>query len=797
MLRPYSPSRIQASELIGLAHSASLAPPASEKFPRPLQKRAIILRLIARVVACAAVLALPAIAAGAAVLQPADTPVTIPSLAPWTGKDGKPGLDAWSHAAHFSIDYEVTPGHNLPAPVKTDVYVGYTQTALWLHFIAHDPYPVNIHAKYRQHDDVPIAADYVGVIFSPFNDTLWAYQFVCSAGGTEYDEFRQQDNEYPSWDAIWYCRAHLTATGYTVTMQIPFHSLSLPQISGSQTWRLILERNWPRSVRYKAWQVKWDYNRHCEVCDAQVVHSQTPVHSEGGNFLFIPTATEARTDSRPAAGSPMVQGNPNLSGGFDAQWAIRPDLTWSGTLSPDFSQVAPDVLQSSVNQRFTLFYPENRPFFDQGTQIFNTPGLNFGPFGAGSNNQLTDTLQIAEPRWASKLIGQVGDHVLGALVADDQITNILLPGAQASSLQSFNFPTTDAQLRYRYDFANNSTLGVLATGRSGSGYANDMYSADGSWQLDPSDLMTIQAAHSTTTYPRAVAQAFDFAPGQVTGSSWMTSLARTRSNYKASLSVGQIDPGFRADLGYLPQVGYNQAQGRYEYDWYSHTAWWNTGGFGAGYYLARAADSGLVLGREAQVYAFVDAIGQSTITLYTRQQEQYVGDQSFSFGQGEVKAITQPWRWLQFGVDATGGGGVDNVGVRKGQLLSVAPSFTLAPGPHLNVSFVGNFQRLDIGHGRLYTADLYDLRIAWYFNSQMFVRVIGQEQDIRRNVALYPAGEPGNTRQLATQLLFGYVLNPWTSFYAGTTDGYAATDSAGLIPLTRSYFLKISYAFQF
>lgn len=752
---------------------------------------------LALAVAVAAVLALPAITAKAAAPQSAAPPVTIPSLVPWVGGNGKPTARAWQHAAHFSLDYQVAPGHNLPAPVKTDAYVGYTQTALWLHFVAHDPHPANIHAKFRQHDDVPLAADYVGVIFSPFNDTLWGYQFVCSAGGTEFDQFRQQDNEYPSFDAIWSCRAHLTATGYAVTMQIPFRSLKLPQLNGPQTWRLVLERNWARGVRYKTWQVKWNYNAHCEVCDAQVVRSQTPIHREGGNLLFIPTATMTRGDSRPAAGTPMHPSGPNVSGGFDARWAIRPDLMWSGTLKPDFSQVAPDVLQSSVNQRFTLFYPENRPFFEQGTQIFNTPGLDFGRLGAGRNNQLVDTLQIADPRWASKLVGQVGNQVIGALVADDQITNILLPGAQASSLQSFGFPSTDAQLRYRYDFANNSTLGVLATGRRGSGYANDMYSVDGGWQLDPSDLLTVQAAHSTTTYPGEVAEAFHFAPGQVTGSSWMTSVARTRSNYKASLSVGQIDPGFRADLGYLPQVGYHQAQGHYEYDWYSHTSWWNTGGFGADYDLARAADSGPVLGREAQLYAFADADGQSSITLYSRRQQQYVGDTTFSFDQRELDASTQPWRWLQFGVDAIDGGGVDNVGVRQGRLLSVAPSFTLAPGPHLKISFVGDFERLDISQGRLYTADLYDLRIAWYFNSQMFVRVIGQDQDIRRNVALYPAGESGYTHQLATQLLFGYVLDPWTSFYAGTTDGYAGTDSGGLIPLTRSYFLKISYAFQF
>lgn len=745
----------------------------------------------------AVILALPALAAKAATPKAADTPVTIPDLAPWLGADGKPDATTWQHAARFSVDYEVTPGHNLPAPVKTAVYAGYTQTALWLHFIADDPQPENIHAKYRQHDDLPISADYVGVIFSPFNDTLWGYQFACTAGGTEFDQYRQQDNEYPSFDAIWYCDARLTATGYTVTIQIPFRALKLPHLSGPQTWRLIFERNWARSVRYKMWQVKWNYNGHCEVCDAQVVQTQTPVETHGSNFLFIPTATVARTDTRSAAGAPMVPGNSELTGGFDARWAIRPDLMWSATLKPDFSQVAPDVLQSTANQRFTLFYPENRPFFARGTEVFNTPGFDFGSLGTSGSNELVDTLQIANPSWASKLVGQVGSQVIGALIAKDQFTNILLPGEQTSNLQSFNFPTSDTQLRYRYDFPGNSTLGVLATDRSGGGYDSGMYAADGGWQFDPSDLLTLQAAHSTTTYPDEVAQAFGFAPGQVTGNSWMTSFARTRSNYHASLSLGHIDPGFRADLGYLPQVGFSEIQPQYEYDWYSNTAWWTSGGFGGGYDWVGAADNGPVLGREAQVYAFANTVGQGSIKLYARHNTQYFGGESFAFNQQELVVSTQPRRALLFGLDAITGGGVDTTALRQGKLLSIAPSFTLGPGPHLQISFVGNFQRLNAPQGSLYTADLYDLRIAWYFNSRMFVRAIGQEQDIRYNVALYPPGQTDHPRQLATQFLFGYVLNPWTSFYVGTSDGYTGADNAGLVELERTYFLKMSYAFQF
>ena len=98
--------------------------------------------------------------------------------------------------------------------------------------------------------------------------------------------------------------------------------------------------------------------------------------------------------------------------------------------------------------------------------------------------------------------------------------------------------------------------------------------------------------------------------------------------------------------------------------------------------------------------------------------------------------------------------------------------------------------------GTLYTADLYDLRVAWHFNSQMFVRAIGQAQDIRQNTALYPAGTSSRNRSLATQWLFGYTLNPFSSLYVGFSNGYLGNGDASLMQTDREYFIKLSYAFQ-
>ncbi|HEX7340941.1 MAG TPA: DUF5916 domain-containing protein [Rhodanobacteraceae bacterium] len=720
-------------------------------------------------------------------------PQTIPSLSAWVGPDGKPTAAAWQHAARFAVDNEVQPGHNTPAPVRTDVDVGYTHDALWLRFVAQDPHPADIHVKFRQHDGFDNNSEYVGVIFSPFNDTQWGYEFFCSAGATEMDMFRQQGHEYASFDAIWYCRAQRTSTGYVVTMQIPFRSLKLPHSDAPQTWRLMLFRNWARRVRHQITQIKLDYNSNCMLCDAQVVRTATPIGTTGGGFQIMPQASVARTDARPAPGLPMRQGKLKASGGINARWAIRPDLVWSATLKPNFSQVAPDVLQPTINQRFALYYPENRPFFMEGTWVFNAPGFNGGN---GATNQFVDTRQIADPHWATKVVGQVGGNAIGALVADDSLTNILMPGRVSSQLHSFNFQTRDGLLRFRHDFSGNSALGVLATSRTGSGYHNNLLAIDGTWQIDPSDTLTTQLASTNTLYPRQVASAFGIAPGRVTGNGWLLDYQRTRNSYSASMLLAHVAPGFRAGLGYLPQVGYDEAMPQFEYDWYAHDTWWTSGGFGGHYDLVRGTGGGPTLDRTANVYAFVNAIGQSHVTINASHENQYFGGKTFALRQFEVDANAQPLHWLQFEIDAAAGDGVDYVGVRKGRMVSIAPSFTLTPGPHLQVAFVGQVEHLDVDGGRLYTAKLYDLRLSWYFNARMYVRVIGQEQDVRNNLALAPAGTARHTRTLATQFLFGYVLNPWTSLYAGMTNGYADTVNTGLEQQGRTAFLRLSYAFQ-
>ena len=737
-------------------------------------------------------LARPAPAAAAK----AATPV-IPDLSLWLAKNGKLGQAAWRHAAHFSIAYEINPGHNTPAPVSTQVDAGYTKDALWLRFQAEDPHPGDIGLRYREHDDMAsYADDFVGVMLSPFNDTQWAYELFCTAGGTEWDAFRQQNNEYSSWDAVWTCSASRTANGYQVVMKIPFASIKFPHSTAPQRWGLIFFRNWPRNIRHQLFSQPLNYDTSCTLCSMIPLDTATPIKTSAADFQLIPAVTVIRTDSQQNGAGGLVQGSPTLKASLDARWVLRPDLEWSATVDPNFSQVAPDVLQLSANRQFAVFYQENRPFFEQGTQVFNTPSMRFSTDTFNPSGALVDTLTITDPRFATKLVGQVGADEIGALATEDTATSIVVPGPQGSTAQSFDFTTQDELLRYRYDVGN-SAIGLYASDRDGGGYHSGLYAADGDWQIDPSDVVTALVGRSNTDYPDTVASAFGISPGTVDGDLWSLDYARTRHNYNFEVNLSHVAEGFRADLGYMPQVGYDQGAILGEYDFYAPDEdWWQNFGFGTISNWTRATDGGANLDRKVKLYTVLHANYQAQVYLYATHDEQYYQGKLFNLDQLEMDTTIQPVSWLNGEVDVVGGDGVDYTDVRKAGLLSVNTTLYIQPGRHLKISIVDDYEQLTLSGARLFTANVYDVRLAWYFTSHLFTDVIGQGQDVRNNTTLYPPGSVPRTGTLATQWLIGYQINPWTVFYAGSSEGYQETSDGQLQPQQRTFFLKGSYYFQ-
>src|SRR5262249_34798097 len=130
---------------------------------------------------------------------------------------------------------------------------------------------------------------------------------------------------------------------------------------------------------------------------------------EGGHLIVAPYLS-AKEEGVPRGdpGTPLVNKPVRVTGGGDIKWTPNENTPVDAAINPDFSQVESDVAKISANERFALFYPEKRPFFLEGIELFSTP------------IQAVYTRSITSPRWGARVTGKLGSTGYTALVAEDR-----------------------------------------------------------------------------------------------------------------------------------------------------------------------------------------------------------------------------------------------------------------------------------------------------------------------------------------------------------------------------------------
>ena len=134
--------------------------------------------------------------------------------------------------------------------------------------------------------------------------------------------------------------------------------------------------------------------------------------STSRNLEFLPSFTAIRYEALDEATGRLASSGTNPEAGLNVKYGITSNLTADFTFNPDFSQIESDLPQVEVNQRFPLFFPELRPFFLEGAEIFNIP--------APSPVNLVHTRTLVDPNLGTKLTGKVGRTTLGVMLADDE-----------------------------------------------------------------------------------------------------------------------------------------------------------------------------------------------------------------------------------------------------------------------------------------------------------------------------------------------------------------------------------------
>jgi hypothetical protein len=690
----------------------------------------------------------------------------------------------WTQAQPLEIAYEFSPGDNVTPPVRTECRAAYDDANLYLGCTAFDPEPARIRANFAERDK-PFSDDHLIFLIDPFNDKRRAFEFRVTPLGVQMDAvfIPQTWFEDFSWDALWRSAGRITEDGYVVEVAIPFKSLRFPQTEGPQSWGIILERVYPRSIVHRMRSAHIRRGGNCMLCFADRLEGLEGI-APGRDLEMAPTLTAHRTDARDATAGRLVAGSGEADFGLTARLGITSNATLAATVNPDFSHVEADVAQLQVNERFALSYPERRPFFLEGAEVFSTL------------EPMVFTRTVVDPVAGAKLTGKEGGGAYGLMGAHDRVNTLIFPANQGSRSALLQQEVSTGVARYRRDFGGASTLGVLFTAREGDGYHNRTAGLDGLVRLGRSTQLRFQGALSDTDYPDSLATRMAQRTEAFGGVNAYAQLQHNRPTWNAKVSARHVARGFRADAGFIPRVDVrgvdmsatSQRTGR-RGGWYSRLAVTTS--------LERLTDQeGQLTDQGMALTGSYQGPRQSTVNLEVGHRRRLYNGEMFDLVDARWMLSTRPSRVFGFRMPGSYGYDVDLANTRRATQLSLQPTVDARLGRHLNMTLSHSLRTLSTGGDEIFQAGLTQAQVGYHFSSRTMLRATLQYQDIDRNQALYVVPVKRESQSFFSQFLFSYRVNPQTLLFLGYSDNHLGEDGATVVRTGRTLFLKLGYAWQ-
>jgi len=705
--------------------------------------------------------------------------------------DGDLTDPGWAHAAHMGVFTECLPHPRTRPTVATDAYITYDDQYLYVAMVAHDPHPEQIRNSLISRDNI-FSDDFMGIILDTYGDATRAFEIYLNPRGIQGDLFWTGTNEDPTYDLLYDGESKITSDGWQMEMRIPFASLRFPNIA-VQNFHIAFWRNYPRDVVYKMSSCPIDFRVPCIFCQLGTLTGiQNIPHS--GSFEFLPSlaATQSASPTDQTENRPLVNGPVLVKPSLGIRYGLGPASSVEATINPDFSQVESDAAQVSVNTTFALFYPEHRPFFQDGSDLFTTylPAVY--------------TRSIDDPLGAVKLLHRDPTLSVGYLGGYDEHSPVIIPLEEKSVVVPDVGKSFSNILRIAKTLGPDTYIGALATDRryerNGS---NTVVGIDGRVRLFENVALYGQALWANTIESNAhtVGATDSFANGMHTvefdgerfsGSGTDIALERLTEGVDAHIEYSEISPSFRAGNGFI-----------FNNDVQSAMAW-------TGYKLPLLdppnwlrwlieAD-GSITGNYSWNFDNVTKLkslkpvlnlsltGQSYLQLLFRVYTELYHELLFpDLTQWNIAAGTSFDSHISVNAGVTIGSNIARTAAVPfaGKGVDVSASATLKPFEGFLVAPSYLFSQLTKNDGSVfYAGSIYRSQFAYQFNRELNARIILQYD--------------GFAQQLEVDPLVTYNLNPFTSFYVGSTHDFASTEesAATLHPTERQFFAKVQYLIE-
>ena len=748
--------------------------------------------------------------------------VQVPRIEADARVDGVLDEAAWSRAARLVAFSQYQPADGRPAEEPTEVLIWYGPDAIWFGIRAHEIHGDVVRATHANRDNIG-SDDQVQILLDTYNDRRVAFLFGVNPFGVQQDGTRMdqfgggaggqsgggggvginplEGNVDLNPDYVFESKGRLVPGGYEVEIRIPFKSLRY-QEGGSQTWGI----NVLRRIQHTGFQDVWT---------PAVRASATFLGQEGtleglhdlhrGLVLEMTPTAVTHLDGAPDSSGWRYAGSSEIGG--DVRWGITQNLSLNATFQPDFSQVEADVGQVLLNERFALFYPEKRPFFLDGLELFDTP------------NQLIYTRRIDDPDAGVKLAGKVSGMNLAALVA---------PDARSSSATGSR-PWFGA-MRVRKDLGRSSTVGLVSTTHEDGADHSRLLGAD------------IHLVHSRLYFVQLQAvQSWNETGGVVAhGGLYEAMWDRTGRNFGFNYSVHAVAPDFRADVGFVNRTGltrlqlFNRLTGYGAQDaliqtysayilatrlwpWYGPRLNAPMEGSEGINPQARLRGGWQIAGSFSRNFFSFDPASYAGYTVQTTSggatdtvAYSVPGTMTGLFG-GQVSVQTPTWRIMT--ASASYGWGATPIFREGSRGRQTGGSLTLDMRPSTQLRVAFSVSRLAINRSqsgtRFSTETIPRLKVEYQLTPAIFFRFVGQYASRKLDALYDPQGRPILVNGVLTtpsvdnefrmDWLFSYRPIPGTLVYLGYGSTLNEPDAFRFGALRRAqdgFFGKISYLFR-
>jgi hypothetical protein len=660
--------------------------------------------------------------------------------------------------ATFVPDYGKIPKE------QTDVGLAYDKENIYFAFRCYDD-PALIKSSLASRDKLG-GDDFVCVNLDAFNDQQGGYALYVNPNGSQADSRFSATNEDFNPDFVWYSAAKIDSLGYTVEIKIPLKSIryssSDPTVMGVILERYISRRSEHSSVP------------HLDPAKGfAILTEMEPIAYPGVDHYtlmeLLPAVTAMRQDVR--KGTDLVRDDQKSELSLTAKYGISSDLILDGTVNPDFSQVESDAGQVDINLRYSLFYPEKRPFFLEGIDNFAV---------AANSNAIDPTIYysrtIADPFLGAKVTGKLGAlNTLAALYVADNV----LEQDRPSLGRYVQVPV----VRYRRTLGNDSYVGGMYAARELENGNNRVAGFDEQYRLSDASVI---ASNGFLSWAKDGPQS-----SPVSGHTFGAQYVYGTRDLDYNINVREVSRDFRADMGYItrtgavnflafarPKIYPPELFQRIEFDFMtSHTRdafsdlWETSNDFAVTAYFA-----GSWILRTRANYSTEIFGGQrfQTSGIHTQLRTQITKEVFANILYRRVRAIYY------------------NTPPAQGKSYIVSAVLILQPWDDLQgeADFTYSDFYRDADNAKLYDYPITRLKLTYQLNKYLFVRVIGQYN--------------GYYKELATDLLASFTYIPGTVIYLGTGsiydrvrwNGSDFSDADQLLEMRRGIFLKMSYLWR-